>query len=65
MCMLILGGLGLFLKEPTTARSLDMKSIVMALAGEELTSISNSDADEYCAKHLHRWSIDADRQGRS
>ena len=28
---------------------LDMKSIVMALAGEELTSISGSDADEYCA----------------
>lgn len=45
--------------------NVDMKSIVMALAGEELISISNSDADEYCAKHLHRWSIDADRQGRS
>jgi hypothetical protein len=37
-----------------------MKSIVMALSGEELTSISNLDADEYCAEQLEGWPSDAD-----
>jgi hypothetical protein len=33
---------------------------VMALAGEELKSTTNSNADDYCANHLQRWPIDAD-----
>jgi hypothetical protein len=37
-----------------------IESIVMALAGEELKSTTNSNADEYCADHLQRWLIDAD-----